>query len=433
MGLVRSIAIVVLSISLIVFVALFGRLPAFRRTPIAFLHRLLWVYIPHALGQVDERLTGRRITRSLARTGDYLMNEKHPLVLIFFVGLQLIGEILFIPAAWDRLSFAQIAALPPLIIAPLWFLYLCNATDSNITPQNHRSAMLAYPYDFALFHPGYFCSTCRFAKPPRSKHCSICKACVQKQDHHCIWINNCVGRANYLWFNALLVSIAALLVYGSHLGYGLLDARLQDRLVPPALTRGSLTSKRWSTRLSWNEYAHAWAWAIAVEWRIGAVVMLSLMCVPLAFGFLAYHLYLIWAGMTTNESSKWSDWKEDIRDGVVFRAEMQALRETFPPLPEDVQPRDEDVKWPRGVRARWWLVRTRDGERPKRRKLRRDGSRDGRRNIPGKNVDERDGLEEKQEEVPDDRWEKVTSIAQVENIYDLGFWDNLLDGLFNRA
>jgi palmitoyltransferase ZDHHC4 len=285
--------------------------------------------------------------------------------------------------------------------------------------------MLAYPYDFALFHPGYFCSTCRHAKPARSKHCSICKACVQKQDHHCIWINNCVGRNNYLWFNLLLVSIAALLIYGSYFGYILLDRRLQDRLVPPALTRGSVTSKRWSTRLSWNEYFHAWAWAIAVEWRIGAVMMLAFMCIPLAGGFLAYHVYLMWAGMTTNESAKWSDWKEDIADRVVFRAEMKQLRESFPPLPEDVEPRDEDVQWPKGVRAKWWLVRTRDGEWPKRRKVARqqDGS-------AGETSENGRGAEE---EVPDERWERVQSLAQVENLYDLGFWDNVRDGLFNRG
>lgn len=34
---------------------------------------------------MDERLTGRRISRSLSRTGNYLMNEKHPLVLVSVV------------------------------------------------------------------------------------------------------------------------------------------------------------------------------------------------------------------------------------------------------------------------------------------------------------------------------------------------------------
>ena len=209
-----------------------------------------------------------------------------------------------------------------------------------------------------------------------------------------------------------------LLCYGAYFGCVLLDRRLQERLVPPRLTRGSLTSKRWSTRLSWGEFFHAWAWAVALDWRVGSVTMLSFMCIPLAGGFLAYHVYLVWAGVTTNESGKWSDWKEDIADDLVFRAEMKRLRRDFPPLPEDVEPRDEDVMWPRGVRAKWWLVRTRDGEQPKKKQIGR-----GREN----------GAAGSEGEVPDERWERVQSIAQVDNLYDLGFWDNIWYGMFNRC
>ncbi|KAI1611618.1 DHHC palmitoyltransferase-domain-containing protein [Exophiala viscosa] len=420
MGVIRTIAVVILSISFVVFVALFGRLPAFRRTPVAFLHRLLLKHIPNAFGVLDERLTGRRVSRSLARTGDYLMNEKHPLVLVFFLLLQIIGEVLFIPASWDRLGVSQKIVIPCLVAAPLWFLYLSATTSSNITPANHAACMRIYPYDFALFHPGYFCSTCHFAKPARSKHCGICKACVQKQDHHCIWINNCVGRNNYIWFILLLVSIAMLLAYGTQLGYVLLDGRLQERFVPAALTRGSLTAKRWSTKMGWGEFWHCWAWAISVEWRIGAVMMLAFMSFPLAVGFLVYHVYLIWAGMTTNESGKWTDWKEDIEDEMVYKARISELRETYPPLPEDVEPRDQDVSWPAGVRAKWWLVRMEDGRKPILRSRVKEGEEEG------------DGMEQHRE-VVDERWAKVESLKEVENVYDLGFWENLKDSMFNRG
>ncbi|KIW44678.1 uncharacterized protein PV06_03131 [Exophiala oligosperma] len=425
MGLIRTIALVVLTISFIVFIALFGRLPVFRRTQISFLHQLLWRHIPNGFIAVDERLTGRRVSRSLSRTGNYLMNEKHPLVLLFFLGLQVIGEVLFVPAAWDRLSASQKFIIPCLISGPMAFLYLSAATSSNITTQNHGTCMRAYPYDFALFHPGYFCSTCRFAKPARSKHCPICKACVQRQDHHCIWINNCVGRNNYLWFNLLIVATAALLAYGARLGYVLLDARLQERLVPSALTRGSVSSKRWSTGLSWAEYWHCWAWAISVEWRVGSVMMLTMLSFPLATGFLVYHAYLVWAGMTTNESAKWSDWREDIRDDLVYRARISQLRETYPKLPDDVEPRDEDIRrpWPRGARAKWWLVRMVDGRQPTLRKKGENGK---------EGVGEGAG-NEGNEEVPDERWAKVHSLREVDNVYDLGFWANLKDSMLNRG
>ncbi|KIV90591.1 hypothetical protein PV10_07877 [Exophiala mesophila] len=416
MGIVRTIALVILTISFIVFVALFGRLPIFRRTPVHFLHSLLWIYIPAGLGIIDEKLTGRRLTNSLSSLANYLFNEAHPIVLVFFVLLQVAGEILFIPSAWSRFSPVEKLPVPFLVVAPYLFLYLSSTTSSNITDKNHQSAIRAYPYDYCLFHPGYFCSTCHFAKPARSKHCSLCKACVQRQDHHCIWINNCVGRNNYLWFNLLIASTAALIAYGALKGHSILDARLQAKFVPPALTRGSLTAKRWSTALTWHQWLQCWGWAIGVEWKIGAVMLLSAMSFPLATAFLVYHLYLVWAGMTTNESAKWAEWKEDVEDDLVWRAEIVRLRETYPRLPEDVEPSQTEGRWPAHLTARWWMVRTRDGTQPKHK-------------TPGSQApDDGDPCDE-----VDERWEKVESIKEVDNLYDQGFWVNLVDHLFNRG
>lgn len=54
----------------------------FRRTPIGLLHRIIWIHIPNVFRALDVRLTGGRLSRWLKRTGDHLMNEKHPLVLV---------------------------------------------------------------------------------------------------------------------------------------------------------------------------------------------------------------------------------------------------------------------------------------------------------------------------------------------------------------
>ncbi|ETN39497.1 uncharacterized protein HMPREF1541_05723 [Cyphellophora europaea CBS 101466] len=483
MGVLKTIIGAILTISLIVFVALFGRLPVFRRTPIAFLHKLLTKYIPSAFVWVDSYLTGRRLSRALFSTGHYLMYEKHPVVLIFFVVLQTLGEIAMVPRLWPTLTLFHKVLIPIMIALPHYYLYLTATTSSSIPlPSNlaspqphpaspspstppttldfgpaHAAAMRAYPYDYLLYHPGYFCSTCRAPKPPRSKHCSLCKACIQKQDHHCIWVNNCVGRANYAYFLLLLLAITALLVYGTLLGWSAMSLRLTSRFAPPELTRGSATTKTWASGTDWAKWFDRLAWALVVDVRVGATTLLCAMCTPLGAAFLAYHAYLLWAGMTTNEQGKWADWKEDVADQVVFRARIEELRRcvdggfavgkeagAYPALPREVEVPSDEVDWPpSGVPAwvwrgrergrggvKWWYIRTRSGDQPtvkmsveeaKARGL-ADGYPDG------------NGVKYGEVEVEDLRWHRVLSMRrEMDNIYDLGFWGNLMEAIYHRG
>lgn len=53
-----------------------------RKTPIAFLYRLLWIHIPNGIAFVDSRLLGGRFMRAWTRTGSYVLNENHPLILV---------------------------------------------------------------------------------------------------------------------------------------------------------------------------------------------------------------------------------------------------------------------------------------------------------------------------------------------------------------
>jgi len=123
---------------------------------------------------------------------------------------------------------------------------------------------------------------------------------------------------------------------------------------------------------------------------MGGVTLLCLLISPLVWGLLGYHIYLIWAGTTTNESMKWSDWQVEMADGFVFKRKLPENRE------RDTSVEPAWTRWP--VESEQVVVRTLDGLTPI-----------GPRAI---------GVGE---------WERVWKLADVENLYDLGFRDNLVD------
>ncbi|OJJ45482.1 hypothetical protein ASPZODRAFT_153132 [Penicilliopsis zonata CBS 506.65] len=405
MGFLRNIGLAILAISGLIFVALFGRLPVFRKTPIGFAHRTIWIYIPNGIASLDRHLFGGRFFQIWNRLGSYILHDNHPLILIFFVSLLLGGEYLFIPTAWSRISTVHRFLIPVAVLPPYLLLYACVVTKSFITPENHARELHRYPYDRLLFHAGHDCSTCRFPKPARSKHCSICKACVSRHDHHCVWLMNCVGLHNYQYFLSLLVSVSALLIYGSYLGHELLIQTL-DELDPSRLR--SIT--QWSSIDNWMTFFNIWALAIAADIRIGFVYLLAVMCIPLALAFLAYHTYLVWAGMTTNESAKWDDLKDDIADGCVFRS---TKKEIYGDSPVPAGLRDDHPTWPMTSDQ---IILVTDGQPPA------DGFMlSSRSNYIVQQEGQRGPI--------DPRWRCVRSLREVDNIYDLGFWDNLREAL----
>ena len=137
--------------------------------------------------------------------------------------------------------------------------------------------------------------------------------------------------------------------------------------------------------------------------------LLAMMTAPLASGLFVYHVYLIWAGMTTNESSKWADWRDEIDDGLVFRTErdLDGKNDGGGRRDESIEPR---VEWP--ISSSQQLVRREGGRSP-------DSQVHFREDF-GPSDPHNDARRSPQ-------WKRVRGLDEVGNLYDLGFWDNLID------
>ena len=309
------------------------------------------------------------------------------------MGLLIAAESFFLPAAWSRLTYFQRFTTVLLISLPYVFTYKCvMSTASVVKADNHHELMRQYPYDRVLFQPGQMCRTCNLVKPARSKHCRICNVCIAKHDHHCIWVMNCLGRGNYVFFVAMVLSLAVMLIYGTHLTYLLLDDFLQDSLV----RRSQGTDKRshWGVGRTFSQRIDMWAWAFTEDLYVGCIGMLCLFTAPLAGGLFLYHIYLVWAGMTTNESFKWDEWKEDVADGLVYK-HLEVKYDSAPSKDPSLEP---SVDWPVTTRQR--LI--------------------NRANGPPLSPVEEVALQIR-------GWIKILSLREVDNIYDLGFLDNFRD------
>lgn len=167
MNVFRLLVLFILGFSLLTFVVLFGHVPSLKRTPVGWLHGLLMFSIPSILASVDEKLTGRRLTRALSRKKEELINERHPIVLIMYLVLFIGGVTIFLTrGVFLELSYVHWIAVPILIALPLISLYLAASTDPGyIEAHNHAHYMSKYRFDNVIFRRGHDCTTCKREKP----------------------------------------------------------------------------------------------------------------------------------------------------------------------------------------------------------------------------------------------------------------------------
>ncbi|CAN6990736.1 unnamed protein product, partial [Brassica rapa subsp. trilocularis] len=76
---------------------------------------------------------------------------------------------------------------------------------------------------------GLYCMFCNCEVHNSSKHCKSCDKCVVGFDHHCKWLNNCVGRKNYMTFVSLITASLLWLIIEAAVGVAVIVRVFSDK------------------------------------------------------------------------------------------------------------------------------------------------------------------------------------------------------------
>ncbi|KAL0718992.1 hypothetical protein Bca4012_068315 [Brassica carinata] len=76
---------------------------------------------------------------------------------------------------------------------------------------------------------GLYCMLCNSEVHKSSKHCRRCDKCVVGIDHHCKWLNNCVGRKNYITFVSLMTACLLWLIIEAAVGIAVIVRVFADK------------------------------------------------------------------------------------------------------------------------------------------------------------------------------------------------------------
>jgi len=273
------------------------------------LYRVINIHIPWVLKATLEKCCGKRAPAAVDAAWVYVCYTSNPLVQFFYLLVVVGGYLTFVMFGYSHL---------PSPVAGSWHKYsgfcvfttcLCvwwrasSLDPGAVTPQNVDELCKIWDWDTQIF-ARTMCSTCQLVKPARSKHCSLCNNCVARFDHHCIWINNCVGVGNHRWFLAFLCCHCVLCFYGFGLGATLAWEVVNQKDLLNAVFVDPVTRQR--------HKASYWIIAQYMVATEGGLLFVAVLAGVMGFvlcGFFLWHLNLVRTGTTTNELSKWHQFK----------------------------------------------------------------------------------------------------------------------------
>ncbi len=254
---------------------------------------------------------GKHIVRCVKRSSHYFLYERNPLLQILYLTLLGGGYLVGVVEVFPKLPNMFLGEYHKYTFSAVFFLTIasfyaaCTVGPGIITQKNARKYS-KYSYDMMMYTPKK-CRTTGILKPARSKYCSVTRANVARFDHYCGWVAQAVGEENYRFFLLFLFMTCCMLWYAT-VGIALTAFSIVEM---KGLRTATFVNRKTGERfpatnmmvLSWILSQHNLMMAVSVMTFVMGIVV---------FAFFAFHLYLAGRNLTTNESYKWSEFKESI-------------------------------------------------------------------------------------------------------------------------
>lgn len=252
---------------------------------------------------LEERFLGEAGREKIHRLNQYLSYERNPILQIVYCAV--------IFGGWSVMFFYGYPLIPNVHVGAYhkingYFVFAaCISSWVAVVRRDPGHVTLRtmsrydnYSYDGWMFE-NRKCPTAGIRKIARSKYDRMSSRHVPRYDHYCGWVNQTIGEENYRLFLLFLLIHAGMLWYGTIVTTFIFYSE-SERLGLNTATfydsKGNLlkTSRKVGIQYMMQRYT-----ALVSLWVVMFVLALVLT------GFVLFHTYLIYNGMTTNEFYKW--------------------------------------------------------------------------------------------------------------------------------